>query len=545
MKVTITVKVKAISEPNSTLETTVGELQTAANLKSKVSTMALIPFPKQDLIFNGKVIDDDSILSDCGVMESSSLDLEVHASEFTLLLQITDLLQARDLAIDELSLLYSYKYGTSVNQALKFIGHEGKLNDFVGKQNKIFMENGKVALVRENTALKPFSVANEVEEILKASGSPTMEIKELCSKFAKKYGVSLSSIVGSRPAEFLVKENKLFKVNGLGAVSLKSSDATSKQRSESPINIGAPPGLSPAGLADPEDSKKAEKKSVQEYCDLHNQICSGFFQGDISKAVNDIIAAIAEASLLNIHHIVTGGSVGKGTAILGKADADVVLFVCGLPKIGHAQWLPPLLCSVAQFLTGGFDGDHAVESVCVSQQSIRMVLKGLVSVDLYISPVFESYIETIQVLSEQELSDQKYYAASLAKERTKFLARQPSQVKMTIRLMRWWRDQQEWSSQLTRPSDDILELMAVYSAIQTKPTDQKAAIANLMSLLSGFKQLRIVWSNYYKKDDVEAPLLQQRPLLMDPANPSVNVADPSVFDPSELMAFAQNTRFFW
>ena len=70
-------------------------------------------------------------------------------------------------------------------------------------------------------------------------------------------------------------------------------------------------------------------------------------------------------------------------------------------------------------------------------------------------------------------------------------------------------------------------------------------VANCMSLLSRFDQLRVVWSNYYDPSDVWSPLMLQKPLLMDPVNPFSNVADPQDFDARELMAYAKSTHFFW
>jgi len=87
--------------------------------------------------------------------------------------------------------------------------------------------------------------------------------------------------------------------------------------------------------------------------------------------------------------------------------------------------------------------------------------------------------------------------------------------------------------------------MTIYSAVQTKPSDQRIAIANVMSLLSRFNELRIVWSNFYSKEDVWSPLLCQRPLLMDPTNPFVNIAVPLMFDAREVMSLARSTHFFW
>merc|ERR1719487_526010 len=143
------------------------------------------------------------------------------------------------------------------------------------------------------------------------------------------------------------------------------------------------------------------------------------------------------------------------------------------------------------------------------------------------------------VRAAEEPATRRLLRASLAKERVQFIAKQPGQVKVTMRLLKWWRDQQQWSSAFARPSDDILELLAVYSAVQSKPADQHAAIANVMSLLARFEELRIVWSNYYDKADIWPALLHQKPLLMDPTNPYANVADPQTFDAQELMAKAQ------
>ena len=56
------------------------------------------------------------------------------------------------------------------------------------------MENGRVALVREDTALKPFSAVKEVEQILKDGGS-TMDVTVLCSKFIQKLNVQCNVVL--------------------------------------------------------------------------------------------------------------------------------------------------------------------------------------------------------------------------------------------------------------------------------------------------------------------------------------------------------------
>jgi len=550
MKVQVNVKT-CNATPNAKLDVVVGIADTVLSLKERLATAQLIPFPEQDLMLDGEVLEDGRQLSDYDVKDQCSLDFVVRASEETLAQQLSELLRARDLSCDELGLLYCYKHGVSMTQALTFIGQEPKLQEFIKKQKGFQLENNIVALVREDTVLKPFSVASEVEQLLKASPSGSLEIRELCSKFVQKFNVSLSSIVGTKPVDFLAKEKDLFTITARGVVSLKSASPKAqkpragKASAQPELNepaVDTPPGLASTAPAEPVAPGSAES---QQYLDLHNKICGRPFNSKATQILNEVVDLVSEAVFLSVDHVVKGGSVGKGTAISGHADAEVVFFLRGLPPMGHDRWLPPLLRSVAGVLQDRLGSQRGVEGILAAEDCIQLRARGLLAVDLRFSPVFETYAHAVQALGEQGPEARQFYAASLVEQRVQFIARQPGHVKVTIRLLKWWRDQQEWSGKLVRPGDEILELMAVYSAVQTKPADQRQAIANVMSLLSRFDELRIIWSNFYTKSDVWAPLLRQRPLLMDPVNPFVNVAEPQAFDARELMAAARTTRFFW
>lgn len=563
MKIRVTLSVKTSCQAGTTVDVVVGPSDTVASVKEKVSSVQLVPFPEQELTFEGTVLSDESKLRACGVADGSSLSLEVKATEATLTQQLSELLEARDLSSDELSLLYCYKHGASVGQALKVLGFEGKLPDFIAKQKGMSLENGTVTLVRTDTALKPFSVVDEVVQILKAHYSDVMFIKDLCAKFVEKFGVSLSSIVGCRPVEFLSKEKASFTVHGSGKVSLqgvrkkvspRSTGSGSGSDSGPSAAITAPPGLggdAPPGLGGESSSAlpvdELQDVDCQQFTDLHNTIHSRQFNSKIVQSLNDIVGSLSDTIFLDIDHVVTSGSIGKGTAITGDATAKVVLFIRDLPPTGPELWYPSLLKAVAGFISQDFQDEHGIEHVNVMEDCIKLHTRGAIplDVDLLFSPTYENYQHAVQVLRDQGPDARRVHAPAFVKERTQFVSRQPTSVKVTIRLMKWWRDQQEWYGRVSRPSDEILELTAIYSAVQTKPENQKQAIANLMSLLSRFDQMRVVWSNYYSKDDVWAPLLRQRPLLMDPANPFINVAEPHVFDSSELMVLAKSTHFFW
>lgn len=547
MKVNITVKFDTNPKADVKVPIKAGPGETVASLKERVASLQQNPFPDQDLQLNGKVLGDGSKLGDCGVKDGSALDLVVHASEETLVRQLRDLLQARDLSVDELSLLYCYKTGAAIGQALKLLGKEVGLQEFLKEQKPFFLENGRVTLVREDTSLRPFSIAEEVVRMLQATSTGSMAVRELSLEFARKFNVSMASVLGMRPADFLAKETSLFTVNARGIVSLKSNAGAPPPKGKASTTSKKPETPDPAVAhkrTESPDSDSAGLPGAQEYLDLHNRISGRTFNSRAIQVLNDTMDAISESLFLDVDHVVKGGSVGKGTAIEGHVDAQIIFFVKGLPQTGHRTWLPPLLNSAAAVLSERLSS-HGAEDIRVTEDAVHMRVKDLLDVEVCFSPTFESYAATVQVLGEQDADARRFYAASLAKERTQLIGRQPGSVKVTMRLLKWWRDQQEWSGNLTRPSDEVLELAAVYSAAQSKPTDQRIAIANVMSLLARFNEVRIVWSNFYSKEDVHAPLLRQRPLLMDPTNPFVNVADPQAFDPRELMELAGTTHFFW
>jgi len=561
MKVQVSMKSAALKGNQNTFDLSVKEDELVGKIKERIAASQLIAFPDTQLVHQGKTLQDGMKMGDYGVKENDALEFVISATEESLLKQVAELLQARDLTTDELGLLYCYKHGVSLNQALKTVGVEEKFQEYVKKQKKFSVENGRVALVREDTALKPFSAANEVEQILRDGGSP-MDVTVLCSKFIQKFNVSLSSIVGMRPAEFLEKEKDRFVLTGRGKVSLKSAqpkDAPAKK--DVPKQPAAPakkeppaptaPAPQPATAVAPVPRveaalEKQESDSDQMYQDLHTKISGRSFNSKIAQTLTAIVETVTEKCFLNVERVERGGAVGKGTAITGAADAEAVFFLTGMPLGHQSKWLPPLLKSVATVLEQTLTPADGVTDLTTTTDSVRMTVKNLVTLDLRFSPVFESHAETVAALrTEQSAEARKYYVPSFVKEKSQFVGKQPGQVKVTIRLLRWWRDQQSWSSALTRPSDEVLELISIYSALQTKPRDQCQAVANAMSLMARFNELRIVWSNYYKKEDIWAPLLSHRPLLMDPVNPFVNAADPQSFDPKELMELARSTRFFW
>merc|ERR1719265_1257755 len=310
------------------------------------------------------------------------------------------------------------------------------------------LEHGRVTLVRDDTALKPFSVIEEITNILKSTDSGAMDIKDLSSKFIQKFNVSISSVVGMKPAEFFAKEKDSFVVTGRKLVSLTNSKRPNEQAQQVGARPMAPPGLEDSSIVEPSGVSSVE---VQQYMELHDKICSRSFNSKVVQVVNEVVDTISEHMFLNVDHVVKGGSVGKGTSISKETDAEVVLFLQALPPAGHDKWLPPLLKGAAGVLNEHLGDDHRFGDITSTEDSVKFDVKGLVQVSLRFAAVFDSYASAIQALGSQGPEVRKFFGASLVKERVQFIAKQPSHVKVTIRLLKWWRDQQDWSNKMYVP----------------------------------------------------------------------------------------------
>lgn len=438
----------------------------------------MIAFREQDLMLNGKILAEAKSLTECGISDGTEVELSVRTSEEGLVESLQELLQARDLSLEELCLLYCYKHGVSINQVLQSIGTQERFSNFVSRHSVFSCKGGRISL------------SKDAKTLLKEETPPVV----------------------ARPAAAPPPWRSVAK--------------------QVTAEAGPPPLETTAG-------------NGCAYLELHTKISGRAFSSKATQALNEITTTVSEKLFLNIDHVVGGGSVGRGTVIGGATDAELVFFLKDLPVAGQLRWLPALHKAVVGVLNEHLGASHGVENVVATPDSVKLSVRGVVAVDLKFVPVFESYASTLKFLAQEGPETRKKLGAALLKERTNFISKQPGQVKVTMRLLKWWRDQQQWSRAMSRPSDDLLELLTVYSATQSKPQDQQTAVSNVLALMARFDELYVTWTNFYKKIDIWEPLANQRPLVMDPVNPYLNLADPQTFDPRDLMSFASSTRFFW
>jgi len=436
--VSVVLKSPAASEETSCLDLKARSTETVLGLKDRISAAELIPFRDRKLFHTGGELHDTQRLMDCGLKGGSSLDFVAMASEEAFAQQLSQLLQARALSINELSLLYSCRHGATTSRVLKVLGRGERLPGFLGRLPQFTVEGGCVRL----------------------------EAK-------------------ARPA------------------------------------------------ASPDPAHRNQR-----YLDLHGEICNDAFMQKAAAVLGRVAAAVSSGGCLNVRRAVRGGSVGRGTAVPGAEDAEVVLFLDGLPHTGRERWLPGLVGATAATLQAQLSKADGIEAVSAAAGSVQVSCEDNFTVSILFSPVFASHREVIDSLGAHP-----YSAVALAEQRVGFVARQPEHVRMATRLLKWWSGRQPWSSSRTRPSDALLELATVYVAMQTGSCDLSSAVEGVLELLSDFDNACIVWPDgvaCYGKVEVPQALLRQRPLLLDPVNPLVNLADPTAFDAQEMTTFAKS-----
>jgi len=168
MKVQVEVKNtnKAALSTSTTLEATVGPKDTVQSVQELIADITkTFSFPDQKLLFKGQALQSNQRLSECGITEGDVLEFLFQASEQTLIKQLSDLLGKQAISPEELSLLYSYRYGISLEDALKVLGHaDGATQAFLANQKCFCVQGGCVKVGAPETVLQKSASLRPIQE---------------------------------------------------------------------------------------------------------------------------------------------------------------------------------------------------------------------------------------------------------------------------------------------------------------------------------------------------------------------------------------------
>ncbi|KAJ6656593.1 hypothetical protein lerEdw1_003480 [Lerista edwardsae] len=251
--------------------------------------------------------------------------------------------------------------------------------------------------------------------------------------------------------------------------------------------------------------------------------------------------------------IITGGSLGKGTALKGRSDVDLVMFLnvfksytdekrdrkrirpeierrleeCSR-QLGFEVVIEPFTCERPRVINFKFRLYHWAAFVGCD------LLPAFDALGHYNGglPNPQVYVDLINGGGRGG-----EFSTCFTELQKNFIATRPTKLKNLIRLVKHWYKQLAtlvgwgWRTQL--PPKYALELLAVYAWEQGSGKDDfnmAAGFQTVLWLIQNYGRLCIFWTRYYNFENktikryLQSQLRKERPVILDPADPTGNVA---------------------
>lgn len=255
---------------------------------------------------------------------------------------------------------------------------------------------------------------------------------------------------------------------------------------------------------------------------------------EANRVVSMVQQEIASSTTLSVHRIAVGGSFGKRTS-LPDFDIDLVLFINDASPPFQSE-----LTALRRFLETSVAG---ITMVKASPYSITFYLNRF-KVDLLLAPNLVVGISRDPRLDQhkallRKIANQKngqeetarFLSPAFVESVVHYMKKQSPFVNAAVRLGKLWKKSCAVTPS-TFPrwfSSFLVELIAADAALkELRLNPNQASLVRVFRAfllqISKPSKLKLVCTDYYSEKDVPLHVLQERPLVMDPVNPFLNVA---------------------
>mmetsp|Transcript_4497 Transcript_4497/g.10499 ORF Transcript_4497/g.10499 Transcript_4497/m.10499 type:complete len:663 (+) Transcript_4497:327-2315(+) len=158
--------------------------------------------------------------------------------------------------------------------------------------------------------------------------------------------------------------------------------------------------------------------------------------------------------------------------------------------------------------------------------------------------------ELLKAIKTSAPNVRKLFQSCLRLQWRKLLLRQPATVQRTARLMKWWMENQTFSSVFHHPPPRLMEAATIYASATTQYKSISELVAATRSVLLELPDAKIIWADglgrfsIYTPAEVQRNVRSQKPMLMDPVNPYNNLANKRIFGCEELVGALGETRWW-
>lgn len=282
------------------------------------------------------------------------------------------------------------------------------------------------------------------------------------------------------------------------------------------------------------------------------------FRTQVKQAIDIICSFLKERCFLQdrvrVSKVVKGGSSGKGTALKDRSDADLVVFLSPLTSFQEqferrGEFIQEIrtqleACQKQRRFTVSFE----VQPKYLNPRALSFTLKGQSSqeeVEFDVLPAYDvlgQVTETYRpdpdvyvrlILECERLGKEGEFSPCFTELQRAFLKQRPAKLKSLIRLVKHWYQKCKEKLGQSLPPQYALELLTVYAWERAgRETDFITAqgFRTVLELVMNYRQLCIHWTQYYDSSHPEiGPYLRRqlqkpRPVILDPADPTGNVA---------------------
>ncbi|XP_028407251.1 2'-5'-oligoadenylate synthase 3-like isoform X1 [Dendronephthya gigantea] len=268
------------------------------------------------------------------------------------------------------------------------------------------------------------------------------------------------------------------------------------------------------------------------------------FNAEMKRAIAKICLFLHQE--MRPDKIVKGGSLGKGTAVKGRCDIDLVMV---LNEVEDAAELKENLPTIINDVIGKLRQNRAKLAIIPnSLTNARFLVKfsvqgehGKIDVDLL--PTFKvTDLQSLYRKMKTDTHNKEYYSVALAEQQVDFFDDCPTKVKSLIRLVKYWKKKMvpDFSSGRRIPNSYLMELIIIHLWEENTDRDERfktlKAFHGVMKTLNEYQSLNVIWTENYRITDIPYHVRCTRPLVMDPANPMNNVCEPFVWEEISMAA---------
>ncbi|CAH6778850.1 2'-5'-oligoadenylate synthase 3 [Phodopus roborovskii] len=287
------------------------------------------------------------------------------------------------------------------------------------------------------------------------------------------------------------------------------------------------------------------------------------FLTQVKKAVDTICSFLKENCFRNspikVLKVVKGGSSAKGTALQGRSDADLVVF---LSCFNHFSEQGSRRAEIISEIRAQLEACQRMQTFDVkfeisNKKNPRVLSFSLTSqtlldqsVDFDVLPAFDALGQLrsgckpdARVYKDliHSYSNAGEFSTCFTELQRDFISSRPTKLKSLIRLVKHW--YQQCNRMVTGkgflPPKHGLELLTVYAWEQGSQNPQfnmAEGFRTVLELVGQYRQLCIYWTTNYSAEDkvigdfLKMQLQKSRPIILDPADPTGNVGHNARWD---------------